>query len=435
MKKDDYIVNLNDELKYVLEKIEKNQNGIIFIEDNLQIVGVATDGDIRRKLIEKNKLSIKIKDCMNTDFIHLSEHDATKENILKLLDSRIRVIPILDHYGKLVSVVNKDNLVWNTDNRTISKSKSPVRISFAGGGTDLTRYFYEKGGSVLNATINKFTHAILEKRTDLKIIIFSKDANKKIEFSDLEDMIFNGELDIIKSIIKLLKPNFGFNLVTYSDVPPGSGLGGSSVLVSAIIGAFNNFRETKYNSYEIAELAFHAERILLDLSGGWQDQYATVFGGFNFIEFKNNENIVNSLRINEEIKNELEDTLVLCHSGINHDSNEIHKDQRIQMDNIKQKEYAELSKDIATQMKSKLLKGELDNFGELLGKSWEIKKKYSSKITSPYLDKIYKLALDNGAIGGKLLGAGGGGYFLFYVPSFKKLDFIDFLSEKDLIVE
>ena len=105
------------------------------------------------------------------------------------------------------------------------------------------------------------------------------------------------------------------------------------------------------------------------------------------------------------------------------------------MDNIKQKEYAELSKDIATQMKSKLLKGELDNFGELLGKSWEIKKKYSSKITSPYLDKIYKLALDKGAIGGKLLGAGGGGYFLFYVPSFKKLDFIDFLSEKDLIVE
>ncbi len=435
MKKDDYIVHLNDELKYVLEKIENNQNGIIFIEDNLQVVGVATDGDIRRKLIEKNELNIQIKDCMNRDFTFLYEAETTKENILKILDSRIKIIPILDNEKKLVSIVNKDNLVWNTDNKIISKAKSPVRISFAGGGTDLTTYFYNKGGAVLNATINKFTHVTLEKRSDNKIEIFSKDSNKKINCNKISDLEFNGELDIIKSILKLLKPNFGFKLVTYSDVQPGSGLGGSSVLVSAIIGAFNNFREAKYDDYEISELAFHAERILLDLSGGWQDQYATVFGGFNFIEFKNDENIVNSLRINEDIKNELEDTLVLCHSGINHDSNEIHKDQRTQMDNEQQKKYAELSKDLSLQMKSKLLKGQLNNFGELLGKSWEIKKKFSSKITSPYLDNIYKLALDNGAVGGKLLGAGGGGYFLFYVPSFKKLDFIDFLGKNGLVAE
>ena len=376
----DYIVNKNDILSDVLKVIDKNESGIIFIEDDSVIIGLATDGDIRRKLIEENKLSIKIQECMNKKFVYLLEKDASKENILKLLDSRIKIIPILNNQKNLVSVATKENLFWDEKERVVSKAKSPVRISFAGGGTDLTTYFYEEGGAVLNATINKFTHAIIEKRDDKKIIIHSYDLEKKLIFDDISQITLNNDLDLIKSVIQILKPEFGFELTTYSDVPPGSGLGGSAVLLSAIIGAFNNYKENKFSDYEIAELAFHAERVVMSLSGGWQDQYATVFGGFNFIELKDRENLVNPLRINDDLINELEDSLLLCYTGQNHNSGDIHDEQRELMKNQTQKEYAETAKNIAYEMKSKLLKGDIDNFGELLGKAWETKKKFSPKL-------------------------------------------------------
>ena len=270
--------------------------------------------------------------------------------------------------------------IYEVIEKLISKGKAPVRISFAGGGTDLTNYFYKESGVVLNATINKFVNAVVEKRNDATIYIKSYDLNKEATYKGVDDIEFDGSLDLIKSVIKILKPEFGFNLFTYSDIPSGSGLGGSAALLSSVIGAFNNFRENKYTDYEISELSFHAERVALNLSGGWQDQYATVFGGFNYIEFKDHENIVNTLRISDEITSELEDSLLLCYSGICHDSNEIHNDQKKQMNNKQQKLYATSSKDIAQSMKARLLKGKLDDFGELLGQAWSVKKKFSSKI-------------------------------------------------------
>ena len=435
MKSNKYLVNKDEKLESVLEQIDKNKIGAVFIEDKGAVIGVATDGDIRRILLKEKNLNLKINKCINKNFIFLYEENASKENILKLLDTRIRIIPILNKKKKLITVVSEKNIIWNEKEKVVSKAKSPVRISFAGGGTDLTTYFYKETGVVLNATINKFTHAVLEKRSDKKISIHSNDLNIKLSFESIDAIKLNGELDLIKSVIEILKPDFGFDLMTYSDVPPGSGLGGSAVLLSAIIGAFNNFKENKYSDYEIAELAFHAERVVMNLSGGWQDQYATVFGGFNFIEFKDDENIVNPLRISDEIKNELEDSLILCYTGLNHDSGKIHNDQKSKMNNVKQKKYAEVSKDIAHEMKSKLLKGQMDNFGQLLGKAWETKKKFSSKITNKFLDDIYDYGIKHGALGGKLLGAGSGGFFLFYVPTYSKIKLMNALTVKGLQME
>lgn len=435
MKMNKYLVKKNDTIEDALMKIEHNSLGIVFVEDEKRVIGCVTDGDIRRLLLEEKKLTLDIYRCTNKSFVFLYESDATRENILKLLDTRIKTIPILDRKYKLVSVASQKNIDWNEKEKIISKAKSPVRISFAGGGTDLTIYFSKENGVVLNATINKFSHAVLEKRDDGKIKIFSNDLNQQINYNNIEEMEFDGTLDLIKSVIKLLKPDFGFKLYTYSDVPPGSGLGGSAVLLSAIIGAFNNFRENKFNEYEIAELAFHAERVELGLAGGWQDQYATVFGGFNFMEFKNHENIVNPLRISSNIVNELEDSLLLCYSGQNHNSGNIHDDQKENMNKDEQKKYAQISKDITYKMKSRLLKGRLDDFGELLHQAWIAKKQFSSKITTAFLDEIYTFALENGAIGGKLLGAGGGGYFLFYVPTFEKLNLMNALKNKGLEIE
>ena len=435
MTKDIYLINYQSSIKDALKSIEANNLGIIFIQEDNKVIGTLTDGDIRRALLKNYTIESNVSDLINRNFVYLFKKDATRENILKILDNRIKVVPILNEKKEFITVVSQNNIDWNINEKVISKARSPLRISFAGGGTDITSYFYDEAGVVLNATINKFTHAILEKNTDKSIRIMSYDLNTELEANDLSKLEYDGKLDLIISLIKLIKPDYGFSLYTYSDVPPGSGLGGSAVLLSAVIGSFNNFRENKYTDYEIAELAFHAERIVMDLSGGWQDQYATVFGGFNYIEFKGSENIVNSLRINESIKVELEDSLLLCYTGITHNSGAIHDIQKENMMNKKEKDYADVSKNIAYEMKSRLLKGDLDDFGELLDKAWATKKQFSKNITSDYLDEIYEFAIKNGAIGGKLLGAGGGGYFLFYVPTFKKQSLSKALTNKGLAIE
>jgi D-glycero-alpha-D-manno-heptose-7-phosphate kinase len=428
-----FLVDLEESIKVALQQLKLNSHGIIFITQDDKVIGCATDGDIRNVILQSHELNQPIKKAINRNFTYLFEHNASRENILKLLDSKIHVIPILSQDFNLISIASHKNIDWNNKYNIISKAKSPVRISFAGGGTDLTNYFLEQNGVVLNTTINKFSHAILQKRDDEKIIIHSNDFETILTFNKISEISYDGSLDLIKAVIKLLNPEFGFELTTYSDVPTGSGLGGSAVILSAIIGAFNNFRINKFSQHDIAELAFQAERIELGLNGGWQDQYATVFGGFNFMEFRENENIINPLRISQDILSELEDSLILCYSGLSHNSGDIHTNQKENMN--KNKEFASIAKEIAYEMKNKILKGQLDNFGELLHKAWETKKRFSDKITTNYLDEIYDFALLNGAIGGKLLGAGGGGYFLFYVPTFKKLDLIQALKKRGLMID
>jgi len=435
MKKNNYSIKKDSCIEDALKSINLNALGLIFIEDRKKIIGMVTDGDIRRGLIAHKKLDTSILKIMNKDFTYLIDGDDTRENILKLLDTRIKTIPVLSKSKKLIRLVTEKTIDWNESSRVISKAKSPVRITFSGGGTDLTTYFYKANGVVFNATINKFTHAVLEKRDDGLIKITSHDLKQEVQCNNLADLKLNGELDLIKAVLINLAPSFGFNLYTYSDVPPGSGLGGSAVLVSAVIGAFNNFRKNKLDLYEIAELAFHSERIVLSLDGGWQDQYATVFGGFNYIEFSEKDNTVNPLKITNSIKNELEDSLFLCYTGKNHDSGKIHDHIRIQMKKNDQKKYAEKSKEIAHKMKTRLLQGRLDSFGSLLGEAWSVKKMFSKKISNLSLDKIYDYAIKNGAIGGKLLGAGDGGYFLFYVPTHNKINFIKAIKRKGLFLE
>ena len=180
-----------------------------------------------------------------------------------------------------------------------------MRISFAGGGSDLTHYFMSDVGSVLNATISLYAHATLRPRDDRKVTISSLDLKDTIEASDLETFLAcSDKFDLFRGLLQLIKPNFGFDLYVRCDFPQGSGLGGSSAVLAAILGCFNEFRSDKWNEYELAELAFQSERIILDISGGWQDQYATVFGGFNFMEFKREQNIIHSLRLNKNIIND-----------------------------------------------------------------------------------------------------------------------------------
>jgi D-glycero-alpha-D-manno-heptose-7-phosphate kinase len=413
--------------------IEKNQSGfILLINDDDEVVGIATDGDIRRVLLSNVTLDEKISCCANFNFIKAYD-DTPRELLLKQLDNKIKIIPVLDNSQKLTAIVTKDYLPEKIEKKVFARAKSPVRISFGGGGSDISSYFAENKAAVINATISLYTHSTLKLRDDDKIFLNSLDLNESIEFENLSDLLmYKGKFSLIQSVIKAIKPNFGFELYIHSDFPMSSGLGGSAVVTSSILGCFNQFRFDKWDKYDISEIAFQSERLHLGVAGGWQDQYATVFGGFNFMEFNKDQNIINPIRLNNDTILELEESLVLCFTGTTHDSGNIHNDQKEQTKNVDVKDRILSNVDLTFEMRNNLLRGRLNEFGKCLHKAWQLKRSFSTKISNPWLDEIYNGAMQNGAIGGKLLGAGGGGYFLFFVPSFDRLKLMSWIKSKGL---
>jgi len=303
------------------------------------------------------------------------------------------------------------------------RSRAPLRISFAGGGTDIEPYLSEKGGVVLSTTINRYSYGTLIPRTDQEIRIESLDVDQFAKFLASQKLDFNGQLDLVKAVLRKFEGwKQGFSLFLHSDAPPGSGLGSSSTMVVTLLGLFRQWLNLPWSNYDIANHAYEIERVDLGIRGGKQDQYAAVFGGFNFIEFYHDGTIINPLRIEPSILNELEYHLLLCYTGRTRLSANI---IATQVDGYLKKKESSLNaldrlKAITIAMKNALLLGRLNQFGELLHEGWIQKKQLAGAITNEKIDTLYHLALSKGALGGKILGAGGGGYLLLYCPYNKK---------------
>ena len=438
MKQSYFTINKKRSIREAFVNINKNKSGIIFITNELdQVIGCATDGDIRDKLIKDVKINESISLCCNNNFVYVNEN-TDRESIIKKFDSEIKIIPVLDDNFKLIRVITPKDFPIDNESQVITRSKSPVRISFGGGGSDLTHYFNKNKGAVINATISLYSHASLQKRNDKKVIIFSTDLNSSLEANDLNDAISKkGPFGLILSLLKLINPDFGFELHLRSDYPMNSGLGGSAVILSAIIGCFNEFRIDKWNKFEIAEMAYQSERLMYNISGGWQDQYATVFGGINLIEFNRKNNIINSLRIGHETLLELKENLILFDTCLSHDSSGIHNDQKKELQSKKTiNDLVKQNVDLTYSIRDSLIRGDLTKFGKQLHQGWMNKKQYSKKISNKKLDKIYNTAIENGALGGKLLGAGGGGFFLFYCDPMNRWEVVKSLNKiKARVVE
>jgi D-glycero-alpha-D-manno-heptose-7-phosphate kinase len=297
----------------------------------------------------------------------------------------------------------------------IVRSKAPLRISFGGGGTDVLPYLEEKGGAVLSTTIDKYAYCTLAGRADDSINVKSLDYDIVAKYHVNSELQYDGKLDLVKAAIRRMEIKSGFDLFLHSDAPPGSGLGTSSALVVALVGAVQQWLRLSFTDYEIAELAYYIEREEAGIRGGKQDQYAATFGGFNFMEFLGKTTIVNPLKIRRDTLNELEYRLMLCYTGETRLSAGIINDQT--------KGYVERNEDVVSAldrtkelafgMKNALLLGNVNEFGSLLHEAWCCKKRFSSKITDCGIDELYEMGRQSGAIGGKLLGAGGGGYLLF----------------------
>lgn len=306
----------------------------------------------------------------------------------------------------------------------IIRSKAPLRLGLAGGGSDVSPYSDLFGGAILNATINMYAYATIEPRNDGKIVLNAADKNEVVELASNKILEIDGKLDLIKGIYNRVVKDFAkealsFTLTTYVDAPPGSGLGTSSTLATAVLGAFSEWLGLPLGEYDMAHLAYEIERVDLDMAGGKQDQYAATFGGVNFMEFyKDDKVIVNPLRIKSKILNELAYNLVLYYTGTSRVSAQIIEAQR-QNVNAKKEKSVEAMHNIkkqATIMKEALLKGNVDKIGEILDYGWQHKKQMADNISNSDIDSLYQSALNAGASGGKMSGAGGGGFMFFYCP-------------------
>jgi D-glycero-alpha-D-manno-heptose-7-phosphate kinase len=307
----------------------------------------------------------------------------------------------------------------------IYRSKAPLRIGLAGGGTDVSPYCDLYGGAILNATISLYAYASIELLDTNQIIMEATDRNEVVTMEKQEQLPLEGELILAKGVYNHIVRKYGplpsgFKLTTFVDAPAGSGLGSSSTLVVAIIGAFAEWMHLPLGEYDIAHMAYAIEREELAMAGGKQDQYAATFGGVNFMEFSdNNRVIVNPLRIKQKFLFELGNNILLYFTSTSRLSSDIIE---AQSKNVKDKDKGSIDamhqlKEQAYMMKEALLKGDIHNIGKILDYGFRFKKQTAKGISNSKLDEIYDTAIAAGATGGKISGAGGGGFMMFYCPA------------------
>jgi D-glycero-alpha-D-manno-heptose-7-phosphate kinase len=319
----------------------------------------------------------------------------------------------------------------------IYRSKAPLRIGLAGGGTDVSPYSDLYGGAILNATISLYAHASIEPLQEECILLEANDRNEMQRFGLIDNLPLDGHLDLLKGVYNCIRRDYGqvksgFKLSTFVDAPAGSGLGTSSTLVVAIIGAFAEMMRLPLGEYDIAHYAYEIERKYLNLAGGKQDQYAATFGGVNFMEFYGEDKvIVNPLRIKQQYLFELENNLVLYYTSTSRESARIIEQQSKNVVTKKEKSIEAMHqlKQQSQMMKEALLKGRLNEFGDILDFGYQQKRNMAEGISNSLMEDIYETAKKAGATGGKISGAGGGGFMIFYCPGTTKYQVIKSLDK------
>ncbi|WP_145525400.1 dehydrogenase [Yersinia vastinensis] len=319
------------------------------------------------------------------------------------------------------------------------RARAPLRLGLAGGGTDISPYCDEYTGYVLNATIDRYTYCTIESSNETQVAFTASDQNKSVTFN-INDYPFqlDGDLILLKATYNKIIREFNndiplsLSMTTFCDSPVGSGLGTSSCLVVAIIKAFEEYLSIGFDDYQIAHLAYEIERVDCKLEGGRQDQYSATFGGFNFIEFYNqNEVLVNPLRIRNWIRSELESSLLLHYTGKSRSSAEVISDQvkRFTNKNPNCVDSMHHIKASALHMKESILRGDFNTFVDIMRAAWDMKKSSSAKVSTPEIDNYIERAIKAGALCAKVSGAGGGGFIMYFVPPEHRNNVINVISD------
>lgn len=319
------------------------------------------------------------------------------------------------------------------------RARAPLRIGIAGGGTDVSPYCDVYGGCVLNATIDRYAYTTIEA-SEGDILFQALDRSLFETWTPDKFSFKSSSLKLHAAVYSYMMEKYhgGINLPlklsTFCDAPIGSGLGSSSTIVVSMISAFCELLNIPMDDYKIAQTAFHIERDICLFNGGAQDQYAASFGGVNFMEFYSDRRvIVNPLRVKERILSEMESSLLLFFTGVSRDSSKIidAQSKSVQGKDQRSIEAMHSIKDEAKRMKDSLLTGNFPAMVESLRRGWESKKRSASVVSNEKINRAFRIAIAAGALAGKVSGAGGGGFILFFVPLEKRKSVIDALSKED----
>jgi D-glycero-alpha-D-manno-heptose-7-phosphate kinase len=296
--------------------------------------------------------------------------------------------------------------------------RSPVRISFGGGGTDLPSYYEQFGGAVLSTSINKYFYTILGSRDDGRIQVISSDLRLFGNWSDLAALPVPGSgLEIPLAVLKDLDADFAGDLFLASEIPPGTGLGSSASVCVNLLKVLSTYLRRPLSKHDLAERAFRITRLGLGRHVGKQDEYAAAFGGLNYIRFSpEGTTQVEALQLDPGVLSALQSNLMLFFTGAAHHSWDIlaEQEESTRLPDGPAVEALHQVKEAAAVMREALLCGDLEHFGHLLDDAWQAKKRISHRISSARIDLLYEVARAHGALGGKITGAGGGGFLLLY---------------------
>lgn len=426
-------ISHNTQMRLVIEHLNEVKSGYLLVTDKQFIVAIITDGDIRRGLSRGLSAENDLMEFANKQFVYVSD-DFSPSEVLSLFEDGYKFIPVLDNKRRLITVLTPNTFTIGKRLITKIRSKAPVRLSLAGGGTDLPYYFNKyNDGLVINTTINKYAHCTMTLRNDLKINIISSDLNIECSYSGLEALKDSSDrLGLIRAAILEFKPNFGFDLFLSCDFPIGSGLGGSSALVVSIVAAFNEISGLSYSKKRISEVAFKIERIDFRINGGWQDQLASSFGGLNVLSFENGGFTVLSTSVSDRFYNEFSNSIVMCNLADGHDSGMEHRGIKNNLD-----DYIEgLTKTakIAQRFKSALQSEDLDKCMKLIKDGWIAKKDSITHFPSS-LPIVEGICEEFNSYACKLMGAGSSGYLAIFTPPESRAALIKKLSDLDYEVE
>ena len=293
---------------------------------------------------------------------------------------------------------------------------SPVRISFAGGGTDMPEYYEKYGGNVVSSAISLFTYLMIKPRKDNSFQAFSTDFEIHHSKTSYKKLQAKSGTEIAVAVIQYLNFKNGADFILGSDVQPGSGLGASSSLTVNFINTISNLQKKNFSKKQIAEKSFFVERNLLLHPIGKQDGYIASYGGLNYIKFSKNNTTVTPIRLKKSKSEELQNNLLLFFLGTTRKSSVILSKQLQKTKNMEPSTINSLHKvnELGKDLFKALKRSDLTKVGEILDEGWKEKKNFTKQVSNPKIDKIYENAIKNGAIGGKLTGAGAGGHMLFY---------------------
>jgi D-glycero-alpha-D-manno-heptose-7-phosphate kinase len=432
--------------------LTNNKPFCIVVNRKGKCLGTITDGDVRRYLsLGLKTTSDTIERIAKKRFIFLKKTRSLNQTFRKFeglfsVSKGIFSLPVLSKNGKLIDIVNyndiisdnyikkiisnkKNEQIVDIRNKKINDRKNrilisvPTRLSFVGGGYDFTDYISKFDNFILSVALDYRVYIKLKIRNDNNVFIDIVNSSKKKNYSIKN---INKENDLVSCVLKSIKFNRGIEITIYSDFCIGSGLGGSSSVAVGIIAGIKKIFSKNINVYEIANLAYNAERIVFGNKGGWQDFFTSCYGGFNWLKMLSSDIEVEHLKIKKEYIEKLNSEIIFFKYGQTRDSGKI---QSHLLKNFNKELINNRIQKISLTMKKCLLNGNFSLFYKSLNKAWFDKVKKNPKSTNSRIINIYNEAIKKGAYAGKLLGAGRSGYFVFFAPLEKKTQLINYMKK------